>query len=72
MDHIRKDKDIKKAILGLSFVRERERNIPTGILNIGVSIAIPGKPKFLRKRTTRRFQEVKTRLVLFGNIRLNQ
>lgn len=68
---MRKDININSAILNLSLLTDIDKNIPTGILINGVSIAIPGKPKFLLTRTISRFQEVKTRVVLFGNKRLN-
>ena len=67
-----KDNNINKLILHLFFVSESDRKIPTGILNNGVSMAIPGKPKLLLNLTTKRFQLVKILFCLFGKKRLYQ
>lgn len=58
---------MKRSIFPLSFVKDKERKMPIGIDNNGVKKAIPGSPKFLLTFTIKRFQEVNTRLVLFGN-----
>lgn len=65
--HIKKDNAIKILICNLFLVRDKDKNIPTGIEIIGVSIAIPGKPKYFLIFTINRLQEVKTLFVLFGN-----
>lgn len=64
--HIRNEVSIKNAIRHLFFVSDIAKIIPRGIDKIGVSIAIPGKPKFRRILTINLFQEVKTLMVLLG------
>ena len=67
-----KDINMNKLILHLFLVNDKDRKIPTGILNKGVNIAIPGNPKLLRNLTTNRFHPVKMRFCLFGNNRWYQ
>lgn len=72
VDQIINERNMKNKILNLSLLTDIERKIPTGILKIGVNIAMPGIPKLLLIRTINLFHEVNLRFVRLGNIFLNQ
>lgn len=65
---IKKEVNIKKLMRHLSFVKDKDKKIPIGTDNNGVNMAIPGKPKFLRTLTIKRFHFVKLFFCFLGKI----